>query len=118
MGSEGIPIHERAWSHRRCEAVALGAALTAPPPTARSTSGTQLRRRLRDLRADLRYRIGRALARVVGRRRYSDTPLPDNLASVLLCRMNGRMGNALFLTPLIKELHELCTAITPVRLTK
>jgi ADP-heptose:LPS heptosyltransferase len=31
----------------------------------------------------------------------------DDIKSVLICRINGRMGNTLFLTPLIRHVHEL-----------
>jgi heptosyltransferase III len=31
----------------------------------------------------------------------------ERITSVLVCRVNARMGNALFLTPLIQQLHEL-----------
>src|SRR5277367_3966122 len=31
----------------------------------------------------------------------------EAIRSILICRINGRMGNTLFLTPLIRRLHEL-----------
>lgn len=51
--------------------------------------------------------MGHALARLLGPRR-SVTPLRANqISSVLICRINGRMGNTLFLTPLLEKVHEL-----------
>ena len=32
---------------------------------------------------------------------------PDQISSVLICRINGRIGNTLFLTPLLLKIHEL-----------
>ena len=34
----------------------------------------------------------------------------NDIKSVLICRINGRMGNTLFLTPLIRHIHELMPA--------
>jgi len=36
----------------------------------------------------------------------------ESIRSVLVCRLNARMGNALFLTPLIHQLHELLPEAT------
>ena len=66
-----------------------------------------LRRALRELRARARYRLGQALARVLGRRSYAARLEPRDIRSVLVVRINARMGNAVFLTPLLKRLCEL-----------
>ena len=67
----------------------------------------RVRRALRDTRANLRFSLGRGLARLKGVQQYAGTPIPRNLSRVLVCRINARMGNALFLTPFLQHLHEL-----------
>ncbi|MGH8150184.1 MAG: glycosyltransferase family 9 protein [Steroidobacteraceae bacterium] len=62
---------------------------------------------LRELRGRARHRLGRAAARLLGRHTPAGRLQPDGIASVLICRINARMGNAVLLTPLIKRLHEL-----------
>jgi ADP-heptose:LPS heptosyltransferase len=44
---------------------------------------------------------------VVAPRRLADRLDPEELATALVCRINARMGNAMFLTPLIEQLREL-----------
>ncbi len=51
--------------------------------------------------------MGRVLARLTGPRTASGQLSPDQIASVLVCRINGRIGNTLFLTPLLQRLHEI-----------
>ena len=67
--------------------------------------------RLRFLSKNLRHRsreyLGWLLARLVGRRHYATSLLPQDVSSVLICRINGRIGNTLFITPLIRYLHQL-----------
>jgi ADP-heptose:LPS heptosyltransferase len=84
------------------------AALTAP------TAVTGWRRgavRVRFLFKNLRHRsreyLGWLLARLVGRHHYATSLRPQEITTVLICRINGRIGNTLFLTPLIRYLHEL-----------
>jgi ADP-heptose:LPS heptosyltransferase len=56
--------------------------------------------------------LGRALARITGPR-ASVAPLEaDQISSVIVCRINGRIGNTLFLTPLLRRLHELLPQAT------
>jgi ADP-heptose:LPS heptosyltransferase len=50
---------------------------------------------------------GWLLARVLGHRRYATRLAPEQVSSILICRINGRIGNTLFLTALIRYLHEL-----------
>jgi ADP-heptose:LPS heptosyltransferase len=61
----------------------------------------------RELRGRLRYRAGLVLQRLIGPRRTSDRLDPREIRSVLIGRINGRLGNTLFLTPLIARLHDL-----------
>src|SRR5262245_21694180 len=62
----------------------------------------------KSLRTNAREVFGRTLARVTGPRAGVARALPHPVTSILVCRVNGRMGNTLFLTPLIQRLHELC----------
>jgi ADP-heptose:LPS heptosyltransferase len=67
--------------------------------------------RIRFLFKNLRHRareyLGWLLARLVGGRHYATGLRPEQVSSVLICRINGRIGNTLFVTPLIRYLHEL-----------
>jgi heptosyltransferase-3 len=47
------------------------------------------------------------LARLFGPRQFETSLSLEGVQSVLVCRINGRMGNTLFLTPLIRHLHAL-----------
>jgi heptosyltransferase-3 len=71
----------------------------------------KLRIRERRLIKDLRWRGRRALghlsARLVGPRQFQDSLSPDDVSSILIVRINRRIGNSMFLTPLIRMLHEL-----------
>ncbi len=77
------------------------------PPAPPGKASSHVRHALRELRANLRYRIGQTAARLIGPRAYSDRLIRDEISSVLICRINARMGNAVFLTPLIHRIHEL-----------
>ena len=44
---------------------------------------------------------------MLARRPRAERLDPAELATILVCRINARMGNAMFLTPLIERLHEL-----------
>jgi heptosyltransferase III len=54
----------------------------------------------------MRYHLGRAAARLVGPRSYAERLNPAEIRSILICRINARMGNALFITPLIRRIRE------------
>jgi heptosyltransferase III len=54
----------------------------------------------------MRYYLGRTAARLLGPRSYAERLNPDEIRSVLICRINARMGNALFITPLIRKIRE------------
>jgi ADP-heptose:LPS heptosyltransferase len=51
--------------------------------------------------------LGRILARLVGPRNYCSRLPVEGISSVLICRINGRLGNTVLLTPLVKRIHEL-----------
>jgi len=61
---------------------------------------------IKGLRRELRHICGRALRRLLRpQRRWSQLD-PTEIRSVLICRVNGRLGNTLLLTPLIKQIRE------------
>jgi ADP-heptose:LPS heptosyltransferase len=64
---------------------------------------------LRNLRIAARDYFGRLLAarRTSSTRSRLGALASERITSVLICRINARMGNALFLTPLIEQLHVL-----------
>lgn len=72
-------------------------------------AGAHLRKVLRNFRGDSRQFLGRVVTRLMGRRQYaSQLQLPlESIRSVLICRINGRLGNTVLLTPLVKRIHEL-----------
>jgi heptosyltransferase III len=84
---------------------------TAPTAPTAVTGWRRLAVRVRFLLKNLRHRsreyLGWLLARLVGRPHYATSLAPGEIATVLICRINGRIGNTLFLTPLIRYLHEL-----------
>jgi ADP-heptose:LPS heptosyltransferase len=51
--------------------------------------------------------LGRVLAKVVGPRKFGSQLPVEGISSVLICRINGRLGNTVLLTPLVKRIHEL-----------
>jgi heptosyltransferase III len=79
------------------------AAPAAPRPR-RGRAGT-----LRHLRIAARGYLGRLIAarRTSATRYHQGALASEPISSVLICRVNARMGNALFLTPLIEQLHVL-----------
>jgi heptosyltransferase III len=66
----------------------------------------------RELRGQLRYRLGLGLQRLIGPRRFDDRLDPREIRSVLVGRINGRLGNTLFLTPMLTQLHALLPEAT------
>ena len=80
----------------------------ATPRPRRGLGGT-----LRHLRVIGRAWLGRLLAARRTQLRYRQGALScEYISSVLICRVNARMGNALFMTPLIRELHLLLPEAT------
>jgi len=57
-------------------------------------------------RANGRELLGRILARLVGPRSHASELAAERIDTILVCRINGRMGNAVMLTPLVALLHE------------
>ena len=62
---------------------------------------------LKGLHYRARCRLDRALTRLRGRRDCQASIHPAEVSSVLVCRINGRLGNTLLLTPTLRRLHEL-----------
>jgi len=76
------------------------------------SAGARFRHALRETRGRLRHGLGLLLRPLLGTR--ADTPLParTDIRSVLVVRINGRLGNTLFMTPLLRQLHELLPQAT------
>jgi heptosyltransferase III len=66
-----------------------------------------IRHAMRFVRHRLRRLSGAALTRLIGPRNDGTLLQPRDIQSVLICRINARIGNTLFLTPLIQRIHEL-----------
>jgi heptosyltransferase III len=66
----------------------------------------RVRKLVREFRRNSRSILGRAIARLIGPRKYADGLATEDIFSVLICRINGRLGNTVFLTPLIRRVHE------------
>jgi len=64
-------------------------------------------KRARAARHRTRRLLGLALARITGPRTRGAPLAAADIASVLVIRINGRLGNTLFMTPLIAALHAL-----------
>jgi ADP-heptose:LPS heptosyltransferase len=64
-----------------------------------------IRTLVKSLRRNGRLVLGRSVARMLGPRNYATRLDAGVVASVLVCRINGRLGNAVFLTPLIDRIH-------------
>lgn len=62
---------------------------------------------MRELRGHLRYWLGLGLQRLIGKRITATRLDPEQIRSVLIGRINGRLGNTLFLTPMIERIHAL-----------
>jgi heptosyltransferase-3 len=71
-----------------------------------------IRRNLRELRGQLRFGLGLVLQRLLGRRHTVTRLEPREIHSVLIGRINGRLGNTLFLTPMIERVHALLPSAT------
>jgi heptosyltransferase III len=61
---------------------------------------------IKSLRRELRQVSGRALRRQQRDERTWSRLDPAEIRSVVICRINGRLGNTLLLTPLIKQIRE------------
>lgn len=69
--------------------------------------GALIRRNLRELRGHLRYWLGLVLQRLFGRRHTAARLDAGQIHSILIGRVNGRLGNTLFLTPMIERIRAL-----------
>jgi heptosyltransferase III len=67
----------------------------------------RVREKLKALRRNARLRMGRVLARLTGPRTSSARLSPEQISTVLVIRINGRIGNTLFLTPLLQRIHQI-----------
>jgi heptosyltransferase-3 len=102
-----IPIASGCYA---CRLRAFGAptihqALTPSAP--RAPIRLRISRGFAYLRHRFRRQLGVVLARLLGPRSLEGMLYLDDIKSVLICRINGRMGNTLFLTPLIRHVHAL-----------
>lgn len=59
---------------------------------------------LKAWRRNNRHRFNRLLARLIGSARSSSAPLDDSTRRILVVRLNKRLGNILFLTPMLRSL--------------
>jgi hypothetical protein len=77
-------------------------------PSARKRRANRLafRAAIKSLRRELRQVSGGALRRLFPDTRHAARLDPAEIRSVLICRVNGRLGNTLLLTPLIKQIRE------------
>jgi len=64
-----------------------------------------IRTLVKRLRRNGRLLLGHSVARMMGPRDYATRLDVEVVSSVLICRINGRLGNAVFLTPLIDRIH-------------
>jgi heptosyltransferase-3 len=81
------------------------------PPAPKVERWLRLRVGIRHAMRFVRHRLRRlssaALTQLVGPRSDGIELQPRDIHSVLICRINARIGNTLFLTPLIRRIHEL-----------
>jgi len=66
-----------------------------------------IRTRVKSLRRHSRLLLGSSIAQLRGPRNYGTRLNAGVISSVLVCRINGRLGNAVFLTPLIDRIHAM-----------
>lgn len=73
-------------------------------PPADQVHGSGFRARIKRARRNARRRVNRALTRLFGTMRPAARPLDPNTRRILVVRLNKRLGNILFLTPLLRTL--------------
>jgi ADP-heptose:LPS heptosyltransferase len=86
--------------------VNLARALPAAPAGTRRDRRLALRESSKALRRELRRIASTALRRISHPRPFGSKLASEGIRRVLVCRLNGRLGNTLLLTPLLKRLHE------------
>jgi ADP-heptose:LPS heptosyltransferase len=90
--------------HRRATPESLQLPQRHASPAQGSSAIAGALRRLRDA---TRCRFDLALARLLLRRHSQAGIDAAEISTVLVCRINGRLGNTLMLTPMLRRLHEL-----------
>ena len=80
--------------------------LASPSARKRRLNRLAFRAAIKSLRRELRQVAGRALRRHSRDERAWSQLEAAEIRSVLICRVNGRLGNTLLLTPLIKQIRE------------
>jgi heptosyltransferase-3 len=80
--------------------------LISPDAHKRRTNRLACRAAIKSLRRELRHISGRALRHLCPDRSLASRLDPAEIRSVLICRVNGRLGNTLLVTPLIKQIRE------------
>jgi ADP-heptose:LPS heptosyltransferase len=86
--------------------VHLARALPAVPAGTRRDRRLALRESSKALRRELRRLASSGLRRISHPRPFPGRLASEGIRRVLVCRLNGRLGNTLLLTPLLKRLHE------------
>jgi ADP-heptose:LPS heptosyltransferase len=80
-------------------------------PAREAASREQSRRAFREsskaFRRELRRLSGSALRKLKHPRPFDTRLALGEVRSIVICRLNGRLGNSLLLTPLVRTLHEL-----------
>jgi heptosyltransferase III len=79
---------------------------------AAADGGSGIGAALRRLHYATRRRFDLVLTRLRGRTQYQANVRAGEISSVLVCRINGRLGNTLLLTPMLCRLHELLPQAT------
>jgi heptosyltransferase-3 len=104
-GAPDTPIKLRRWVR---DALVQWARFVFLSTSARKRRVNRLafRSTIKSLRRELRQVSGRALRRQIRHERACSRLDPAEIRSVVICRINARLGNTLLLTPLIKQIRE------------
>jgi heptosyltransferase III len=99
-------ISDHSPNERGPRALAL-TSIRPPPRDGLWKCRAHVRRALRYLRCKSRLILGRAIAQLISPTSCSTELARENISSILICRINGRLGNTVLLTPLVRRIHEL-----------
>lgn len=80
--------------------------LAVSPHQKRQENRLAFRAAMKSVRRELRQVSGRALRRLFAHEQVLTRLDPAEIRSVVICRINGRLGNTLLLTPLIKHIRD------------
>jgi len=80
--------------------------LAVSPHKARQENRLAARAAMKSVRRELRQVSGRALRRLFAHEHVLSRLDPAEIRSIVICRINGRLGNTLLLTPLIKHIRD------------